>query len=81
MHSFGGGWPGIPGLPNPPKDRVDGTIEEDRYIELIRLLQAMKKRVDHLEKICGVTKDPEKPCDFCNVLGTHQPWCDNAKRA
>ena len=80
MLSFGGQWPGIPGLPNPPKERENGTIQEDRYIELIRLVQALKKRVDHLEKVTGVTKDQPLPCELCNVLGSHQPWCENVKR-
>lgn len=74
-----GGPPGMFGMP--PDRRPDGRISEELYMELMMLLRALVKRVEAIEKHVGLYKKPEEPCLFCNVLGTHQPWCEkNADR-
>lgn len=75
-----GGPPQAFGLP--PAKRDLGTISDDLYLELIRLVTAQGKRIEALEKHVGLVKEPVLPCSHCNVLGTHQPWCTNdAQRA
>ena len=65
----------------PPKKVDEGTISDDQYLELIRLVKSLLKRVDALEERTGITKKPQVPCLFCNVLNAHQPWCEkNANR-
>lgn len=65
----------------PPEKKNPGMISEELYMELMRLMRALLTRVEMIEKHVGLYKKPEEPCVFCNVLGTHQPWCEqNANR-
>lgn len=74
-----GGPPGMFGLP--PAKRDDGRVSEESYLELMRLVKALLKRVEALEDRTGLSQKVEVPCTFCNVLKDHQPWCEsNAKR-
>lgn len=70
-----GGPPEAFGLP--PAKRESATISEELYLEMARMLGALKKRVEVLEERVGITKKREEPCPFCNVLGAHQPWCES----
>lgn len=64
----------------PPVKKDQGTISDDLYLELIRLVKALMKRVEMLEEHTGLVKKPVLPCTYCNVLNAHQPWCDSADR-
>jgi hypothetical protein len=71
----------IPFPMNMPSMAPDRKVDQDISGELLQLIRALVRRVEILEKHVGLTKTPEQPCIYCNVLGNHQPWCEaNAKR-